>query len=168
MKRALAIVSLALAVYLSNGALAPSSLRAQPEGAKSFIKIVSNEKDIEACLVSTIRERGAGLWITSNLFDVPEGPYAELITLCEHRRPLVRDRAGRILVTQDIHVCSTTIDAYPGLDFWRSNGIPKDRLKAVAKLSERILSLPAAGTPTSLCEEIGLEAGKRLYKWLID
>ena len=95
------------------------------EDEKNFVRVVSNNDDLEACLIATIQSRVRGLTVTRDLFDRPTGPYVELIALCEPRKPLIRDRAGRPIATQSLLVCATTVNAFPGGEFWATLGIDR-------------------------------------------
>jgi hypothetical protein len=140
----------------------------QAEEDRNFVRVDSNNDDLEACLIATIQSRVHGVTVTRDLFDRPAGPYVELIALCEPRKPLIRDRAGRLIATQSLLVCATTVNAFPGRDFWTDLGIDRAATRGLMGLSRRMAVFGSAGTPTGLCEEIGLKAGKQLYHWLAD
>jgi len=133
-----------------------------------LIRIVTNNKDLEVCLVNRFSTALDAVTITTDLFRTSPGPYAEVTTICETKKPIVRDRYGQPLATLAIDMCATTVDAYQGTAFWdgiANTGVPTSRLK---RLSRRLTIIAAAGEISSICEKITVDGGRHVVDWMLD
>jgi hypothetical protein len=135
---------------------------------ETFVRVISNDKDLQSCLVGLFKERlGGAVTVSNDLFSTTDSPYAEVVVLCDAHEPMIVDRTGRPIGTQALTACASTLEVFPGRKFVAA--VPDETKPSVdvSRLSQRLALRSTVGQITPMCKQIAVDLGRQLYDWLL-